>query len=84
MTAITFDTLKFVERLKAAGVPDAQAKAEVEALSEALPEVHRETIAIRELATKSDLESLKADLVKWMAGLLLAQAAVVATLVKLL
>jgi hypothetical protein len=25
---VTFDTLKFVERLKAAGVPEAQAKAE--------------------------------------------------------
>lgn len=43
-----------------------------------------QTIAIRELATKSDLEAMKSDLVKWMAGLLLAQAAVVATLVKLL
>jgi hypothetical protein len=80
MTTITFDALKFVERLKAGGVSDEQAKAEVEALAEALSE----TIAIRELATKSDLEVLKAELVKWMAGLLLAQAAVVATLVKLL
>ncbi len=80
MTTITFDTLKFVERLKAAGVSEEHAKAEVEALAEAL----NETIAIRALATKSDLESLKADLVKWMAGLLLAQAAVVATLVKLI
>jgi hypothetical protein len=43
-----------------------------------------ETIAIRELATKTDLEAMKSDLVKWMAGLLLAQAAVVAMLVKLL
>lgn len=76
MTTITFDTLKFVERLKAGGVSDEQAKAEVEALGE--------TIAIRELATKSDLEAVKADLVKWMAGLLLAQATIVATLVKLL
>jgi len=80
MTTITFDTLKFVERLKSAGVSEEQAKAEVEALTEALTE----TIAVRELATKFDLETLKADLVKWMAGLLLAQAAVVATLVKLL
>lgn len=80
MTTITFDTLKFVERLKAAGVPEEQAKAEVEALSEALSE----TIAVRELATKTDLEAMKSDLIKWMAGLLLAQAAVVATLVKLL
>jgi hypothetical protein len=30
MAAITFDTLKFVERLKAAGVSEEQAKAEVE------------------------------------------------------
>jgi hypothetical protein len=80
MATITFDTLKFVERLKSAGVSEEQAKAEVEALTEAL----NETIAVRELATKFDLETLKADLVKWMAGLLLAQAAVVATLVKLL
>lgn len=54
MATITFDTLKFVERLKAAGVPEEQAKAEVEALAEALSE----TIAVRELATKSDLESV--------------------------
>ena len=80
MATITFDTLKFVERLRSAGVPEGQAKAEVEALAEAL----NETIAVRDLATKADLESMKADLVKWMAGLLLAQAAVVATLVKLL
>lgn len=79
MATITFDTLKFVERLKAAGVPESQAKAEAEALTEALAE----TIAIRDLATKADLESLKADIIKWVAGLLLAQAAVVAALVKL-
>ena len=33
MTAITFDTLKFVEKLKAAGVPEGHAKAEAEALA---------------------------------------------------
>jgi hypothetical protein len=32
MSTITFDTLRFAERLKAAGVPEAQAKAEAEAL----------------------------------------------------
>jgi hypothetical protein len=37
-----------------------------------------------DILTKGDLEAVKADLVKWMAGLLLAQAALVATLVKLL
>jgi hypothetical protein len=32
MATITFDTLKFVERLKAGGVPEARAKAKPEAL----------------------------------------------------
>jgi hypothetical protein len=32
MSTITFDTLKFVEKLKAGGVPESQAKAEAEAL----------------------------------------------------
>jgi hypothetical protein len=93
MTTITFDTLKFVERLKAAGISEPQAKAEAEALAEALSES-----AAYPLATKQDIaeirmeirdvrteiERSKYDLIKWVAGLLLAQAAVVATLVKLL
>ncbi|WP_333873290.1 hypothetical protein [Methylobacter sp.] len=36
MTTITFDTLKFANTLKAAGVPSAQAEAEAVALSEVL------------------------------------------------
>lgn len=32
MATVAFDTLKFVEKLKAGGVPDAPARAEVEAL----------------------------------------------------
>lgn len=36
MASLTFDTLKFAEKLIAAGVPEAQAKAEASALSEVL------------------------------------------------
>ena len=36
MTTATFDTLKFANRLKAAGVPDKQAEVKAEALSDAL------------------------------------------------
>jgi hypothetical protein len=75
----SIDTLKHVERLKAAGIPEAQAKAQAQALAEALGE----TISMRELATKADLEAQKADIIKWVAGLLLAHAALVAALVKL-
>jgi len=71
MTAITFDTLRFVERLETAGIPRAHAKAEAEALSEVLES------GMQELATKKDLQialaDMKADLIKWVIGLALAQ-----------
>ncbi|MBF0340708.1 MAG: DUF1640 domain-containing protein [Magnetococcales bacterium] len=56
MTAITFDTLKFVRRLRDAGVDEKQA----EAFSEAIKEVQESQL--KELATKGDLALLKADL----------------------
>jgi broad-specificity NMP kinase len=87
MTTLTFDTLKFANRLKAAGVPPAQAEAEAEALAEVLADA----LKTSDLATRTDVETLrreiaeaKADIIKWLVGLLIAQAAVVAALVKLL
>jgi hypothetical protein len=56
MTAITFDTLKFANKLKLAGVPDKQAEAEAEALSEVLE------INLKELATKQDIRLEVRDL----------------------
>lgn len=68
MAAITFDTLKFVEKLKAAGVPDAQAKAEAEALVSAFSEAMD-----AQLATKTDIGRVERELlvIKWMMGLVL-------------
>jgi hypothetical protein len=93
MSTVTFDTLKFVEKLKAAGIPEGQAKAEAEALQEAFSDSAAYTFATkRDVAdirleirdVRAEIERSKYDLIKWMAGLLLAQAAVVAALVKLL
>jgi hypothetical protein len=70
MSTVTFDTLKFVEKLKAAGVPDAQAKAMSEAHSEALADS-----VVNVLATKSDIAELKLDMIKWIVGIGLAQIA---------
>ncbi len=56
MVSVTFDTLKFANRLKAAGVPDKQAEAEAEALAEVME------INLRDLATKEDLERFKTDI----------------------
>ncbi len=57
MASITFDTLKFVERLTAAGVPEAHAKAEAAAFRDIISESLDNTIA-----TKNDVLSVKAEL----------------------
>jgi hypothetical protein len=75
MAAITFDTLDYAKKLKQAGFTDDQAEIQANALKEVLG---------TELATKTDLAELKVELIKWVAGMLVAQAAIVATLVKLL
>jgi len=93
MSAITFDTLRYAQRLREAGVPAAQAEAEASALADVF------ATGLGEVATRQDLDALrtavksdidarineaKSDIVKWVAGLLLGQAAPVAALVKLL
>src|SRR5437867_3091474 len=79
MAVATFDTLKFANTLKAAGVPVKQAEAQASAFSEALQ------TNFKDLVTKDDLKkelnelelhltavinSLKSDitLLRWMVG----------------
>lgn len=68
MTTITFDTLELVDKLKTAGIPQAQAEAVVRVIAEAQ----------NRLVTRDDLEialsPLKTDLavLKWMMGILIA------------
>jgi hypothetical protein len=86
MATVTFDTLKFANKLKAAGVPPEQAEAEATVLSEVLE------VNLKELATKEGLRSglsqleTKLDarfekvlgeivLLKWMLGILIAGVA---------
>ncbi len=82
MSTITFDTLKFVERLEKVGVPREQASAFSDAQKEAFAEAFDKS-----LATKNDIEALRADiakldarfsgeiaLVKWMLGVVIAIA----------
>lgn len=86
MSAVTFDTLKFARALKNAGVPDEQAEAFADAFRDATSDelVTRDYLNARIADVETRIEAAKADIVKWMAGLLIAQAAVVAALVKLL
>lgn len=85
MTSITFDTLKYAERLQQAGVSPEQAKAFAEA--------QRDSMGEAELATKADIIQLRTEiksefnrmegelkLNRWM--LVLVIAATVAPLLK--
>jgi hypothetical protein len=53
MPATTFDTLGYFEKLKAAGIPEAHAKAQVEALRELIED---------QLATRLDIKGLKTEI----------------------
>ena len=75
MASIAFDTLKFANRLKQAGLTEEQAAAIAEAQKEAFAEALDTS-----LATKLDIARLEAKLdhettlLKWMMGVLLAIA----------
>ena len=82
MTTITFDTLKFANTLKAAGVPSAQAEAEATAISEVLE------VNLKDLMTKDDMHremrDLEQRLIIKLGALMAVAIGVVAALVKLL
>ena len=73
--AIAFDTHRFVKRLTGCGFTEQQA--------ETLAEEHV-TLLNANLATKVNLAELRADLLKWMIALLIAQGGLIIALVKLL
>ena len=93
MVAITFDTLKYANRLKAAGAESRIAEAEAEALAEVFE------LNLKEVATREDLKQMEDRLNEKMdarflqleqrmiiklGGLMVVAIGVVATLVKIL
>ena len=79
MSTLTFDTLKYTERLRAAGVSEPQAKVEAEALRDVLAEALDSTLATKadiarlESSTKADIarleSSTKADIARLEASI---------------
>lgn len=61
MSSTTFDTLKFANKLKAAGVPSAQAEAEADALAVALGEQRVELDALISAQRKALEDAVKPD-----------------------
>lgn len=72
MSTVTFDTYRFIKRLKDAGVPEAQAEAEAEALAEAFQSTGSSLVTDAKL--ERELAPIKTDLtlLKWMGGVIIA------------
>ena len=93
MTTATFDTLGYFEKLKGAGVPEEQAKVQVEVMQGV---VHSYDEATRkELATKADLQGVrnelkeeiantKHEILKWMIATMVAQTALIVAVIAFL
>ena len=98
--AIAFDTHRFVKRLTESGFTEKQAetlaeehvallnanlasKADVAAVKADIARVEAGMDALRH-ETKAAIEAVKADLVKWLFGALIAQGGLIVALVKLL
>ena len=94
MTTLTFDTHEFIRTLQDAGFEQSQAEAVANAFKNASSqaeivtkpdiELLRRDMRESELRLEAKISDIKYDLVKWIAGMLLAQAGLVAALVKLL
>ncbi|MCX7094750.1 MAG: DUF1640 domain-containing protein [Methylobacter sp.] len=80
MTTITFDTHKFIRKLRDAGFEEKQA----EAVADAFREAQSESLPVTRDYLDSRLFELEDRMVKWGIGLALGQVAVIAALVKLL
>ena len=75
MSAVPFDTLKYLETLKEAGVPEEQAKAMTTGLTEAVD---------MNLATKQDLKDLKNELILKLGAICVVAIGVSITLMEFL
>ncbi|MDY0039623.1 MAG: hypothetical protein RBS57_04880 [Desulforhabdus sp.] len=90
---IIFDTHAYVKELKAVGFTEEQAEVlssrQARALEESLAtkkdiELLRRDVKELEFSLRRDISEMKSETIKWVAGMPLAQAALIAALVKLL
>lgn len=79
---VTFDTHRFVKNLTACGFTEQQA----EVLAEEQVNLLESNLATKTglVAVKADIATVKADLLKWMIGAMIAQGGMIVALLKLL
>jgi hypothetical protein len=91
------DTLNIYNRLKSAGLPEASAKEIAEVFRETIEENLATTTDLKTTESnltkyielvraelRKEIAESKASIIRWVAGMLIAQSALIATLVKLL
>lgn len=90
MTTLVFDTLQFAKKLKEAGVPEKQAEIQAEAMAEIVEEklASKHDVKQLELSIKAEfnlkIAELKSELIKWVLGISVAQAAIIISCLKLI
>ena len=86
MTTMTFDSLGYFEKLKAAGFTEEQAKVQANALREVIEErlATKGDLVQMELRLTSEMQKLELRMTLKLGAMLAASVAIVATLVKLL
>lgn len=77
MSVVAFDGLEFVDTLTKAGVPEAQAKAEAKAISQAFKQITES----KDIATKQDLAILEERMIANLYKAMLIQVFAIAGLV---
>ncbi len=82
---IPLDTLQFYERLKKTNLEESAAREIAEMFKETSEGLSAELATRRdvELIVRKEIAQAKSEIIKWVAGMLVAQAAIIATLVKL-
>ena len=83
MNGITFDTLKYFNKMKAAGIPEEQAQVQAEALQELVDNqlVTKTYFDLRIAELENKMEANKHEVLKWVMGFLLAQTAIILTVI---
>ena len=85
MATITFDTQELIIELESSGFTRQQSESVISVLKKAQGELATKTdLRELELRLESKIIAIKYDLIKWVAAMLLAQAGLIAALVKLL
>jgi hypothetical protein len=86
MTALTFDTLQYVKKLKAAGVPENQAEIQAETLAGIIEDrlATKKDLKDMEINLRHQMKEIEARLTIRLGGMMAAAIALIAALVKLL